>query len=327
MNIKELSNEEDEFNSTCLELEINGKNIAYPIINALRKTCINQIPIYAFHPSKINILKNNSVFDNSYMKERLSQLPIIKLDHQVKFLPSKYYKNVNFADSKFDRYSEDTYDIEYYIKGKNDTSDRILNLTTSDIQIKINNEDIKYSVKNPILLIQLRQGEEFECSMKANLAIGEFDSIFDCSNSYYTELAEDKYVLKIESNGQLSEYNILDYACDILIERYKIIKENINANQYQIVITENNSIILEIVNEDYTCAGPINWVLQGMDNVLFSGITKPSFMQKNIIIKLKVDNKYKPIDVLNDSIDSTIKIFEEIQIKINSLYKGKLKKK
>ena len=98
---------------------MSGKDIEYPIVNALRKVCMNQIPIYAFHPSKINILRNNSVFDNSYMRERLSQLPILKLNHNIKFLASKSYKDVNFADPKLVKHVEDTNEIELYIKIKN----------------------------------------------------------------------------------------------------------------------------------------------------------------------------------------------------------------
>lgn len=326
MDIKEISNIEDEFNSTYLELLISGKNIGYPIINALRKACINQIPTYAFHPSKINILHNKSVFDNSYMKGRLSQLPITKINHDLKFLPLKYYKDVNFADIKLDKHPDDNMLIEYYVKVRNDGPDRVLNVSTNNLQISINNLKIepseKYSKKNPILLIQLRPGDEFECSMKGVLAIGEIDAIFDSSNSYYEEIAENKYSFKIESNGQLPEYEIILRACEIIIEKNKIIKENINNNQYQMLITENNSMILEILNEDYTCGGPINFILQNMDKIIFSGITKPDFMQKNILIKFKAASEYKPIDVLNDAIDQSVKIFEEIKHKINSLYKG-----
>ena len=45
MNIKELENYIDDFDSSFLKLEITGENISFPIINALRKVCLNQIPI------------------------------------------------------------------------------------------------------------------------------------------------------------------------------------------------------------------------------------------------------------------------------------------
>ena len=326
MEIKEIENTIDDYNSTFLKLDFQGKQLAYPIINSLRKACINQVPIYAFHPSKIKILRNNSVFDNSYMKGRLSNLPITKINHEIKFLQSKYYKNINFDDPKAERHPNDDQQIEYYLKAKNNGPEKLLNVTTNDLHISVNSEIIenkeKYSTKNPILLIQLRQNEEVELSMKGVLAIGELDAIFDSSNAYYEEITPDHYYFMIESNGQLDEYNIILRACDIIIEKNKLIKENINNNQYHMMVTDNNSMILEIDNEDYTCGGPINHILQNMDKVLFSGISKPDFMQKNIMIKFKVDKKYNLIDVLNEAIEQSITLFEEIREKINSMYKG-----
>lgn len=331
IDIREIEYSVDEYDSSCLKLEIHGKDVGYQIVNALRKVSINQIPIYAFHPSKINILRNNSVFDNSYMRERLSQLPILKFNHNIKYLATKYYKDVNFADPKLLKHSDDINDIELYIKAKNIGPEHIMNVSTSDIKYTINNEVMDnskyYSPIHPILLIQLRAGEEFECSMKGVLAVGELDSIFNASNAYYEEITDDRYEFYIESTGQLDEYEILIRGCDIIIEKLGIIKENVNQNQYQIVITENNSMILEILNEDYTCGGPLNYHLQNHPSVLFSGITNPDFMQKNIIIKFKVKDGLNPIDIFNESVDSTEKMFNKIKKIFMELYQGKDKKK
>jgi len=130
----------------------------------------------------------------------------------------------------------------------------------------------------------------------------------------------------IESGGQLEEYDILIRGCDIIIEKLKVIKENVNQEQYGIVITENNSMILEIQNEDYTCGGPINYNLQNLEEVIFSGITNPDFMQKNINIKFKVKKEFKPIDIFNKAVDNTEKIFLEIKKKIINCKEGKVGK-
>ena len=219
--------------------------------------------------------------------------------------------------------------IEYFIKAKNNGPEKILNVNTNDLQININNEKInvneKYSEKNPILLIQLRIGEEFECSLKGVLAIGEFDSIFNSANCYYEEITENKYIFMIESSGQNYEYELLIIGCEIIIEKMKIIKENLNNEQYKSIITENNSLILELINEDHTCGGPINYLLQNMKEVIYSGITKQNFMQKNLLLKLKTVSSTDPIKILNLAIDNSIKLFEDIKNKFNILYKGEKK--
>jgi DNA-directed RNA polymerase subunit L len=342
MQVKEISNTKDSFGSTCLKIEISGKNVCYQIVNAIRKVCINQIPIYAFHPDKINITRNSSVYDNSEMTCHLSQLPITKFNHQIKFLPLKYYKEVNFADNKIDRHPDDIFQISYLLKAKNNGPNPILDVTTNDLSINItalssenlpksileiiSNDPIppkeKYSEKYPILLIKLRPGEEFECSMKGVLAIGELNGIFNASNTYYTELQPDKFILSVESSGQLNEYEILIRACEIIIEKLKYTKENLNNEQY-IKIQTKNSMIIEILNEDHTCGGPIGWALQNIKNVSFAGVNKPDFMQKVIDIVVQTDESTKPLDQINIAIDTTIEIFNEYLEKFTELYKGK----
>ena len=328
--LKEISYKSDNFDSSCLELDIKGKDVHFSFINALRKVCLNQIPIYGISPQKINILKNNSVYDGTEMRNRLSQLPIKRLKHNIKFLPFKYYKNVNFADTKLERHPEDKNNIEYYLNVKNNGPDKIMYVSTDNLRISVNNEIIEnnkiYKGKEPIVLIELRPGEEFECSMKAVLAIGELDGIFNSSNSYYEEITPEHYIFKIESNGQFTEYELLIIGIDIIIEKMNIIKENVLQEQYSIVITENNSVIIEITNEDYTCGGPINLTLQNMKEVKFSGISKPNYMEKNICIKFSTDKNYKPIEIFSKGIDNTIEKFENIKRKIEKISKGNIKK-
>jgi DNA-directed RNA polymerase subunit L len=331
INIKQLNYDIDEYGASVLKLEFSGKDVSSPFINSLRKVCINQIPTYAFHSSKINILRNSSVFDCSEMKLRLSQIPIMNLKNNVKFLPLKYYKNVNFSDIKLERHPEDDIDVEIYINSKNNGPEKILNVTTNDIRISINNEIIEnkkmYSEKFPLLLIQLRSNEEFECSMKSVLATGELDAIFNSSNSFFEEVSENKYIFTVQSFGQLTEYELIKRGLEIIIEKLNIIKENITSNQYNTLTTASNSLILEITNEDHTCGGPLNFVLQGMKEVEFSGISKPDFLQKNICLKIKIQDKLDPYKIIGNGIDSTIKQFEFIQNKFNKIIDQNTSKK
>jgi len=324
LNIKEVKYEIDEFDSSYLTLDISGKDAHHSIINSLRKVCMDQIPIYALDRGKIKILRNSSVYDNTSMEVRLSQLPIKRIDTNVKFLPLKYYKNVNFADPKLERHPDDNINIEFYLNAKNNSLEKIKYVSTDDLRISINNNIIEnknmYKGKEPITLIELRVGEEFECSMKGVLAVGELNSIFNSSNSYYKELKEnEQYLFSIESNGQLDEYELLIRGINIIIEKLKIIKENIVNLQYEMIVTENNSIKLEITNEDFTCGGPLNYILQGMKEVEFSGVYAPNQMEKNITITCVIDKKYKIIDVFSKAIDDTIEIYNSIEKKVKKL--------
>lgn len=326
-NIKEKDYIVDDFDSSCLTLDISGKNVNYAIINSLRKVCIDQIPIYALHRSKIKILRNSSVFDGTDMEVRLSQLPIKRVPHNVKLLPLKYYKNVNFIDPKTERHPNDNINIEYYLNIKNNGPEKILYVTTDDMRISINNDIIEnkkiYKGIEPITLIQLCPGEEFECSMKGVLAVGELDGIFNASNTYYDEITENHYILNIESNGQFTEYELLERGIEIIIEKLKVIKENIIQEQYSMILTENNSVKIEIKNEDYTCGGPINYILQDMTEVICSGVSRPNNMEKNIALTFSVNKNYKSIDVLTDAIDKTIDLYDNIKEKVINLLKGK----
>lgn len=326
-NIKEKSYITDAFDSSKLVLDISGKDVNYAIVNSLRKVCIDQIPMYALHRSKIKILRNSSVFDGTDMEVRLSQLPIKRVSHNVKFLPLKYYKNVNFADPKLERHPDDNTNIEYYLNIKNNGPEKVLYVTTDDLRISINNEIIEnkkiYQGKEPITLIVLRAGEEFECSMKSVLAVGELDAIFNASNSYYEEITENNYYFSIESNGQLTEYELLERGIEIIIEKLKIIKENISNDQYSMILTDNNSVRIEIKNEDHTCGGPINFMLQNMEEVKFAGVSRPNFMEKNIALTFSVNKNYKSIDIFNKAIDKTINLYETIKKKVINLSKKK----
>ena len=325
MQVKEINNDIDEYGSSELKLEISGDKITCHLVNSLRKVCLNQIPMYALHTSKIKIIKNSSVYDNTEITNRFSQLPIMNINHQVNFLPLKYYIN-GLTNEK---HPEDTYDIEYFLKVQNNGFEKVLNVTTNDLIININNKKVDnsliYSNKYPITLIQLRIGEEIECSMKAILSIGEFDSIFNSSNSYYEEIEPNKFYFTIESSGQFTEYELLLKGCEIIITKLKIISENINLNQYNTLITENNSAIIDLINEDYICGGIINDLIQNMKETLYCGITKQNFMQKNILLKIKTDNTTNPIEVFKKGIIESIKICEELKDNIKKCRIGKKK--
>ena len=64
-----------------LELKIKGKNINHVIINTIRRTILTNIPIYAFND--FNFTTNESIFNNNYIKLRLSNMPVWGISNKI----------------------------------------------------------------------------------------------------------------------------------------------------------------------------------------------------------------------------------------------------
>jgi DNA-directed RNA polymerase subunit L len=308
-----------KFEDTHLILEFN--NLNYTFINSLRKVAICQVPIYAFDVNNIKIINNTSIYNNSQVALRLSQLPIPNINHDIDFLEYKYY----VGEIK-EKHPKDTFDIDYYLKVSNIGDELTKYGTTNDLKVNINHEEIKYNDMNPILLIKLRQGEEIELSMKATLSIGEINSIYNASSCYYDEIDENKILFTIKSNRQLKEYDILIKSCDIIIIKMNNFKELVKKHNDS-KIENDKMFIMNIDNEDYTLLNPINYVLQKSKDVQFCGIAKYNgFLDKNIRLKIKTNNNKSPLDEIEKAINKSIDIFEDIKSKIIQLSKEKSKK-
>ena len=320
MNIKELEYSVDEYDKTKLILEVSGNNINYCVMNSLRQASIGYIPTYALHPDKITIFKKNdnkkSIYDDTYMKCRLSQLPIRNIDCKVEYLEQQYYKDIDF--NNYEKHVDDDFEIEYFLNVKNDKNKMVLDITTDDFIIKVNGKSIKNDLKVPILLIKLRPDEEFECSMKAVLSIGKSNSIFDTCNCYYEKIDDNKFNLVVDSNGQINEYVILKKACDVIINKLKIIEDNLKNNEANIRITDDNVIIIDFENENHMTIGIINYLLQISEKTVdYSGITLyDGFLQNNIRLRLKTKKGISPFKELYKAINNNIDIFKEFQNKI-----------
>ena len=321
MDIKELYYENTEFNNSKLILNITGEHAVYQILNSLRRACISYIPIYCYHPSKIKIFKNTSIYDNTELKLRFSNLPINNIKSSVKYLSDEY------LNDKFNKHDDDDKEIEIYVKQKNNTIETIY-VTTEDAIIKVNNELIKnetmYSKKNPILLVKLLPDNEIEFSAKSVLSNGNYNGIFNASNCYYKQKEEtNEYEYIIESSGQMLEYEIIIKSCEILIEKFITIEKNFINDQY----TKTNygdKIMYEIYGENNTTFGPINYFLQNNENIKYSGLSNTSYLQKKIhlIIKVKNENENENINkYISESINDCIKTFNDIKKKVSLIFK------
>lgn len=345
INVKKIQYDKNKFGDTCMTLIFYGKDINNFVINSLRKACTDQVPIYAFDEKGINIMRNSSVYDQTELKMILSCLPIPNVNHNIKFLPLKYYQ-----DSE-EFYMNDTR-IEYYIKKINEEYGVIKNVTTNDIKISINDKIIEnnklYSEDFPFFICNLRYKDEIELSMKAKLGVGEINSIYNASHCWFYDLSKQpeeiptvnklvdvynkekvssqkikidnkttNYIFKIESSNQLEELEIIKRGINLIILKTNSIKNDLENSK--IKLSSDNKTCLDFENEDFTCIGQINYLLQSDPNVIYSGASKPNLLEKRINLKVTVKKEANLYDVIIKNIDKSLNYYTQLQNIINEI--------
>jgi len=280
-----------------LTVKFSGKSVNVVLINTLRRVLFDNIPTHAFPLECITVEKNknSSVFNNDYMRLRLTQLPIINTKLDLSYLPAKYWHNIDFSKER--EFHPQEKRIEIYINSTN-TTDTVYDVTTSDIKYYEDGELVhnKYNQEFPIVLIELRPTEIFSCHMTSALGTGEKNAIWSCVSNVFYKIDGDDIVMTLESNGQFNEYELLWKATRFMHEKMEELKETIS-QQKQLTKIKEVELILD--NETYTIGGILTDILQNMDVVIYAGVTKPNQLVKSIMLRIEynkeLDDPYKPI--------------------------------
>jgi DNA-directed RNA polymerase subunit L len=317
---------------SSLVLMFSGKDMNIKIMNSLRRICTNYIPVYAFPPETIKITENTSVaFNNDMVKCDLTQLPVVNVDPELDDLEEEYWHSVNYSDTTRPKHKKEK-KIELYLNYHNN-SDNYVRVTTNDAIVSVDGEQVKmYDETYPILLIELTGNQSIKLHMEAVLGIAERRlngaSWKSCRNSFYEQIEDDKYKFTVNGNDQFSEYDLLIRSCSFMIKKMralrKIILEKLTENKSS---TNETTIRLTIEKEDNTIVDPINYELQDHDNILFSGISKPDLLIKEVIITLGCKNEDKLAKTLSDCIMKVEKKFHKIGYLLTSMTGKKVSKK
>jgi DNA-directed RNA polymerase subunit L len=258
----------DNYNN-YLVLEFNGSYINNIILNTLRRVIMELIPIYAFDKSDIAITKNTSIYNNDYMKLRISQFPIFNVDNDIsnidKCMDLEYESNLTVFDQQIENIEKqkELEITENVKKAQNfiinidikNTTNNVLNITTDseNISYYYKGKNIPSPYKSKLLIIKLKPNEEFACSAKSSLNISLKNIIYcPVAVCVFTEKDDNTYIFNIESLKQLTEKEILLRACDIINKKLdnflhiiskKIIdyKSNQYVNEYNLDNTDSKS--------------------------------------------------------------------------------------
>lgn len=319
INIKEVKKvKRTGFTQSRLELEFSGSDLTIEILNTLRRGAMLYVPVYSLCPESIKIERNSSVYNNDYMTDRLEQIQIPNLKIAIEDLSDEYWYNIDYSDPNRPKHPKDVDILDLYINSHN-TSSENMNVTTNDVKLYLNGEEIKKFDKDyPQLLIDLRPKEYFHCHGRMVLGVAKRkDTWAAVCPIAYDETDKGGYIFPVESLGQMDEYEILYKACSAVKARYRSVKDKIK-EEYEEKAKDSKKLEITLAGEDHTVGLLINYHLQSNKDVSGAGLTKKDLLVNEVSITYQTERS-NSLTPLYEAIDDSIDIIDSIQKQIKKL--------
>lgn len=292
----------------------NSKGIyknSYP--NALRRILISYIDCYTIDVNSIKFIENNSLFNNEFLKQRLSLIPIISNNND----------NYEFLDISCEKRNDienidDIFTSEFKIKDR-----------TTDKELKIENFisdlDILFSK------LQINQNIKFEASFKKGNAFNNgstYSPVSSCVVTFHNSNYDKEEVIQRERNYDLNQNNdpyiyefyyenigffkseeLIKLACDILITKLKEFKGKMDNLEY-----ENDFYTAVLNNENDTIGNLFTRYLLDNKEIIYCGYNIVHPLKNDIFIKIKIDGKKdKLFKIIEKTTDQLINMTEKLK--------------
>jgi len=195
-------------------ISVKLKDIPLQYANALRRICLNGVPVFAI--DTVDIIENSSVLADEALAHRLALIPI-KTDLSRFVEPSK-------CDCKSETGCSNCRVMLILDSGDTDITRTILSneLTSEDKDVS--------PISDKIPIIQLAPGQRIKLEAYARLGRGTEHAKWNSSNiSVLTETnKENEHVLTVESTGALIPEQIILTGVDELSNRLLEFKDILN---------------------------------------------------------------------------------------------------
>jgi DNA-directed RNA polymerase subunit L len=324
---------ENELGNSRLDFKLSGPNINYVIANTIRRTIFSDIPIYAFN--EFTFEKNSSVFNNTYLKLRLRQLPIWGIENTIEFIDYNIKPTESILDDIQDQ-DEDIDNIELniektlnvsnlkqftmYVNAKNKTTN-IMTVTTNNAKFYYDEKQIESPYKSHIPIVKLQPGQEILFSAITKIGCEHEDAMYGAACiAGYKQINENEFDFYVESRGQIDEKRIM-YVAMINIERkirnfLKLLDED---KKNKINSDEEDKLqgLIIVNNEDHTLGNLISRGLQLHPSVSFAGYNLPHPLSKKVHFHYKLEKAGNIRKILKEVVDYYSKIFSHIKKQFN----------
>ncbi|AXN91021.1 putative DNA-dependent RNA polymerase subunit Rpb3/Rbp11 [Namao virus] len=333
---------------THLRLRFKGSAVNCTLLNTIRRTAMELIPIYGFDRSDIQIVKNTSVYNNDEISLRVSLLPIIKVENTVKTLERIFEFENEINMSFYDQSTEDinvlkkkeeeknlekklNFIMEVNVKNKNS---QVIAVTTDDAHFFYNGESVKvnpYFEKNiKFLIVHLKPGEEIVFTAYSSLYIPlhKKGSVFSAvSNAIVYEPneetsndKEDDLYLELFSIGQLPESEIYMRSLTVIKMKLELL-EALLIKKINHITQDKLRGNLKINNESFTFGNLITHFIQDHPDILFAGCEVENLLVRSIVIKYEKKSPEVSLKkIITESFAKAIEIISLCQEKSKKLF-------
>lgn len=212
-----VKNYDSTYGNTRLELDIKGPNIDYVVLNTIRRAIMTYIPNYAF--TEFNFKKNNTIFNNNYLKLRISNIPVWGIENNVEiYVPKKkslieetIYEEENINDD-IDLNPESSNlntstlkQLTMFVDYKSTEKD-IMTVTTDHAKFYYAEKKIDSPYKIPIPIVKLQPNQTITFSVITSIGTEQQNAIYAVvAACFYKEKKHDEFDFIIESRGLLTE--------------------------------------------------------------------------------------------------------------------------
>ena len=202
----------DVINQDENKISIRLKGIPIQYANALRRICLNGVPIFAI--DTVEILENTSIMPDEALAHRLGLIPlktdskdIVILEEEIDESNSRVILTLDSDESKNENNDDET-------------------RTVFSNELKGENSGVK-PVSDKIPIVTLAPGQKIKFQAYAKLGRGTEHAKWNSANtSVLTETNDkDEHILTVESTGSLDAKNIVLIGMDELSNRLIKFKE------------------------------------------------------------------------------------------------------
>jgi len=314
---------DNTFLNTRLELNVKGDDVSYPLVNAIRRIALSDIPIYSWHTT---ITKNNSVFHNNYMKNRIRAIPIIGIKNEKIFFDEASYSdndeeevdnflsmdNVDINTKNDSVNTSSLNNINMYLNFHNKTKE-IVTVTTYDCTFQYKGKKMENPYKISIPIIKLQPNQEINLSSVSKLGTEQKNtSEFSACSIFCYEKKDDKnYNVFVESRGQITEKEIMLRSIDILKKHLLDLNESIPDKN------EMNGT-LKVGEQDHTLGNLISYYALQDKNVDMFSYNLPHPLDRVIHFNYRL-NKGQLKDIFSKTTNKIIKDLDTIYGQLSKL--------